>query len=113
MSYCVPPPYGSLVTGHQMPVREQLRPVAVELLELLLEGGEPEEPVLLALALKDDLVDRAAVAVLELDGKSAGQHDADMACPAPLAADLGLYVRAPAPTRLVHDARHFIGFPCH
>ena len=41
-------------------------PLGVELLERLLEGGQPEEPVVLLLPLEHDLVDRAAVAVLEL-----------------------------------------------
>ena len=40
---------------------DEVGPFLVELLELLLEGGEPEEPVLLALLLERDLVDRAGV----------------------------------------------------
>ena len=52
------------------------RAVGVELLELLLEGGEPEEPVLLLLAVERDAVDRAGVAlrdlVLGLEVRAAG-----------------------------------------
>ena len=46
--------------------RDEVGALGVELLERLLEGGQPEEPVVLLLALEHDLVDRAAVAVLEL-----------------------------------------------
>ena len=46
--------------------RDEVGPLGVEPLERLLEGGQPEEPVVLLLALELDLVDRAAVAVLEL-----------------------------------------------
>ena len=45
---------------------DEAGPIGVQLLERLLEGGEPEEPVVLLLDLQHDLVDRAAVAVLEL-----------------------------------------------
>ena len=46
--------------------RDEVGPLGVELLERLLEGRQPEEPVVLLLDLELDLVDRAAVAVLEL-----------------------------------------------
>ena len=46
--------------------RHEVGPLRVEALERLLEGGQPEEPVVLLLDLQLDLVDWAAVAVLEL-----------------------------------------------
>ena len=46
--------------------RDEAGPLGVELLERLLEGGHPEEPVVLLLSLEHDLVDRAAIAVLDL-----------------------------------------------
>ena len=56
--------------------RDEVRAVGVEPLELLLEGGEPEEPVLLLLAVERDAVDRAGVAlrdlVLGLEVRAAG-----------------------------------------
>ena len=56
--------------------RDEARVAGVELLELLLEGGEPEEPVLLLLAVERDAVDRAGVAlrdlVLRLEVRAAG-----------------------------------------
>ena len=44
----------------------EVGPLAVELLERLLERGEPEEPVLFLLAGERDLVDRAEVALHDL-----------------------------------------------
>ena len=49
-----------------VPRRDESGPLGVQPLERLLEGGQPEEPVVLLLDLELDLVDRAAVAVLEL-----------------------------------------------
>ena len=46
--------------------RDQVGALGVQPLERLLEGRQPEEPVVLLLALELDQVDRAAVAVLEL-----------------------------------------------
>jgi hypothetical protein len=45
----------------------EIRPLGVQALELLLERREPEEPVLLALALERDLVDRTGLARPELE----------------------------------------------
>ena len=45
--------------------RHEVGPFGVEALERLLKGGQSEEPVVLLLDLEHDLVDRAAVAVLE------------------------------------------------
>ena len=44
----------------------EVRPLGVQLLQRLLEGGQPEEPVLLALAVERDLVDRARVVLADL-----------------------------------------------
>jgi hypothetical protein len=46
--------------------RDEVRPLGVEALERILEGGEAEEVVVLLLARELDVVDRAAVALLDL-----------------------------------------------
>src|SRR4029077_15732971 len=45
---------------------DEVRVVLVEPLELVLEAREPEEPVLLVLAVQRDAVDRAGVALRDL-----------------------------------------------
>ena len=59
-----------------LPGGDEVGPVGVQLLQLLLEAGEPEEPVLLLLAVQRDAVDRARVVradlVLGLEVRAAG-----------------------------------------
>ena len=79
---------------------DELGVVRVEPLQVVLEGREAKEPVLLALALERDLVDRAGVAGAEL----ALRVEARAARAVP--ALVGALVDVPVVVNALHDLRH-------